>query len=119
MRNEITYKLTKKLLLQEGQKEIQWISTIYLNKEEYEVLNLLPGKIIKKNRYSFLDKSGLIIGIDEIDFGNQKLWIAEVEFEDEEEMKQFTFSLDYEREITNENGFAGHELANRFDQNYK
>ena len=108
------YKLTKKLPLKTEETEIQWVSTIYLSKAEYETFVILPGDIIEKKRFYYQVDSGEIIGIDEVLINGEYTWIAEVEFESLERMNQYRFPLEYLKEVTNDILYAGNELAKRY-----
>ena len=110
-----TYKLTKKLPLPLDEHMKQWVTTIYLSQSEYDVFMTLPGDLIKKKRFYAELPAGEMIGIDEIKMGKRVIWIAEVEFEDEEQMTTFTFPYEYEKEVTELKEYAGNELAKKID----
>lgn len=107
------YKLTKKLPLVSSRKDKQWISAIYLSKMEYDLFVGLPGHTIEKKRYYHPHETGDLMGIDEIICDKNTLWIAELEFTNEEKMKRYEFPFAYEKEITNEEGYSGYELSKR------
>lgn len=111
------FKLTKKLTLTPGQKDRHWISTIYLQEDEYLILFALPGNVIRKNRYRAESREEAVIAIDQIRISDQFLWIAEVEFPDRSQMGAFHLPFEYEKEVTNDPFFAGNELAKRQSPN--
>lgn len=113
--NEKTsYKLTKKIILEEANLGKQWISTIYLDKSEYELFLLLEGVSIKKKRYQYELASQERIGIDRIQFGEKLMWIAEIEFKEIEKYENYKLPIDYVEEITNNKFYSGYELALKY-----
>jgi hypothetical protein len=116
---KVIYKLTKKIILEETNYGKQWISTIYLDKIEYEFFQLLDGIKIEKKRYKYECSSQEIIGIDKIQLGEELMWIAEVEFEDLEKYENYKLPIDYEEEITNNKLYTGYELALKHEANKK
>jgi|GEM_PF-1764057 len=107
---EKVYKLTKKTTISPGREEI---TTIYLSPEEYQLLCKLPAVVVNKVRF-IATYADIIIGIDIYGNEEDELWLAEVEFETEKQMKTFALPMPYEVEITGNNGFSGFALANRF-----
>lgn len=107
----IQYKLTKMLELGQPDAPIHWISTIYLSQPEFAIFQKLPGVAYQKRRYYLDDESGNTIGVDEINLSQGTIWIAEVEFDNAEEMNGYQFPLEYDREISGEAAFSGYELA--------
>lgn len=104
------YKLTKKTFLSPGKERI---TTIYLSQEEYQLLNKLRAMIVSKIRF-ITTYNEIIIGID--CYGNEEdeLWVAEVEFETEEQMDAFVMPIPYQTEVTGKDEFSGFALATRF-----
>lgn len=113
----VQHKFTKKLPHISNGIMIQWVSTIYISQEEYEILMQLPGKLIRKKRYYYAPPSGEVLGIDEIELtkGKQKIWIAEVEFQSLKELP-YSLPLLHDREITGEERYLGNELANQYGE---
>ncbi len=109
------YKLTKKLPVHSQGLNIQWVSTIYISQEEYDIFLKLPGEIIEKRRYYYQAETPEIIGIDEIclNQGQSTIWIAEVELEERQE-SAYTLPLAYDREITNDKDYIGSVLAKHY-----
>lgn len=108
--DQFQYKLTKKLPLPAATAPLEWASTIYLSQDEYEVFSMLPGSTIKKRRYYTTLASGKALGIDEIALPNEIIWIAEVEFAENEPLA-VVLPFSGVREITNDKAYAGNELA--------
>ena len=104
------YKLTKKTSLSPGREKI---TTIYLSQEEYQLLNKLRAMVVSKIRF-IATYNEVIIGID--CYGNEEdeLFVAEVEFETEGQMKAFVMPIPYRTEITGKDEFSGLALASRF-----
>ncbi len=113
MDNEVQYKLTKKIDTSADIKHSHWISTIYLSQKEFKVLWKLAGNTYQKRRYYYPDKSGMIIGIDEIQLKDKLIWIAEAEFNSSADMDDFQCPIAFSREVTNDPEFSGYELAKR------
>jgi CYTH domain-containing protein len=105
-----TYKLTKKTSLSPGREEI---TTIYLSPEEYQLLNKLRAVVVSKVRF-LAAYDDITIGIDCYGTEEDELWVADVEFETEEQMKAFAMPVPYQMEITGKDEFSGLALANRF-----
>lgn len=108
--NDKTLKLTKKTGLSFGKEEI---TTIYLSTEEYKLLSKLPAVVASKTRW-LLPSNNLTIGIDYYKSDTDELWLAEVEFETDEQMNDFIMPIPYEKEITGDDQFSGFTLAMRF-----
>lgn len=115
---DVQYKFTKKLPHHSNGIKVQWVSTIYISREEYEILMQLPGKLIQKKRYYYTPPSGEVIGIDEIELAREKkkIWIAEVEFQELKEVS-YVLPLPHDREITGEERYLGNELAKQWSVN--
>lgn len=113
--NGTTYKLTKKVSLNTiGEQQI---TTIYLSREEYLLLNNFECVAVEKTRY-LIAAGHLIIGLDKYTNLSEELWIAEIEFNTQEEMNNFQMPLTYLREVTASAEFNGFELAKRFQKDY-
>lgn len=103
------YKLTKKTALPTaGSFEI---TTIYLEQTEHELLSQSAGTTVEKTRY-LKDLHPFTMGIDRYYRDGAETWLAEIEFETEEQMKMFALPMPYEVEITGNNEFSGFALAN-------
>jgi CYTH domain-containing protein len=110
---ETQYKLTQKNHEIPARSGVKKINTLYLSSTAYEKLCELPGFKIKKTRYILeIDKKR--IGIDLIQMGKEQIYIAEVEFEIESEMKDYSIPFTYIREITNDPEYNGFEIARKY-----
>ena len=107
---EKVYKLTKKTNLSPGREEL---TTIYLSREEYQSLSVLPAMVVSKVRF-ILTSDDNTIGIDTYGNEEDELSLEEVEFETEEQMNAFVLPMPYEVEVTGKEEFSGFALANRF-----
>lgn len=114
--NTTVYKLTKKLQLKAGHRASHWISTIYLDEGEYALFFALPGDFLEKTRYRIARRGGPPIAVDEIKIGKESLWMAEVEFNEAKTMEEYEFPFEFEREITDEEEFAGNAMAKKFNE---
>ncbi|MDW3652655.1 MAG: hypothetical protein R8P61_36595 [Bacteroidia bacterium] len=106
------WKLSKKLKLQSQSQ--QWVSTIYLSQREYDLFAQLPAFFLKKRRYYLKDIDSQHIGIDHIVLAEKELWLAEVEFSSEEKLRAYKLPLAFLREVSEETGYNGFELARIF-----
>jgi CYTH domain-containing protein len=111
--NGTTYKLTKKISLNTTGE--QQITTIYLSREEYLLLNSFKCVAVEKTRY-LMAAGPLVIGLDRYTNLSEELWIAEIEFATNVEMNNFQMPLTYLREVTSNPEFNGFELAKRFQK---
>ncbi|MBS1530857.1 MAG: hypothetical protein JSU01_11150 [Bacteroidetes bacterium] len=104
------YKLTKKSRILPGSAQI---TTIYLSLEEYQLLSKLRAVVVNKVRF-LMPHDDLTIAVDIYGTETDELWMAEVEFETNERMNNFSMPLPYQIEITGDDEFTGFALANRF-----
>ena len=111
--NGTTYKLTKKTPLNKTGE--QQITTIYLSREEYLLLNSFECIAVEKTRH-LVAAGPLVIGLDRYTNLSEELWIAEIEFATQVEMNNFQMPLTYIREVTTSPEFNGFELAKRFQK---
>jgi CYTH domain-containing protein len=80
------YKLTQKSSMAPGENEL---TTIYLTATEFSIFNFSEMVIVEKNRYIVASNSHKV-GIDEYGTGQQKIFIAEIEFSHKSAMESFT-----------------------------
>lgn len=113
--NETKYKLTKKEKLDPPKRGILKINTIYLTKAEFDKLNMFEGREIEKER-QILQIAGIRIGVDRIAMNEKTLFIAEIEFETETEMNNFSMPLKYKQEVTGIQKYSGYELAKEYSK---
>ena len=112
-KENIQYKLTKKIPIQTRESDQQWVSTIYLSEKEYEIFSFLPGHYLKKKRYYYPIGPNQNIGIDEIVLKDRTLWIAEIEAS-KEAIAAFEMPLPGALEITHDKSYFGNEIARLF-----
>lgn len=108
--NGTIYKLTQKTHSSKGQAPI---TTIYLQESEYKLLNIFDSVSVEKIRY-IRDYGNFVLGIDKYLKGNDEIWLAEVEFNSDEEMKNFRPPFSYLDEVTDDTNYNGFILAQRF-----
>lgn len=94
------YKLTQKVPAADGGPGL--IATIYLNVEEYTLLAALPAAVLKKTRHSVPP-----FGIDAYDGPLRGLFMAEVEFDDDAAMNEFSPPAWIVAEVTLDSRFTG------------
>jgi CYTH domain-containing protein len=99
------FKLTKKRPMAESGEFA--LTTIYLSEHEYELFDAMPGRRICKERYYF-DHAGENCAVDMFPDGRK---IVEVEFASGEALVSFNPPAFFGREVTNQPGFTGFELA--------
>jgi CYTH domain-containing protein len=109
------YKLTQKTSLTTPGEST--ITTIYLDKQAFAMLNIFDAVTVSKTRY-LLQLSQLVVGLDHYRTGTGELWLAEVEFPSREAMRDFDLPLPYVREVTGLPEYDGYALAKRFQQRY-
>ncbi len=111
----VKYKLTQKTEVNPAKEGIKSINTLYLTKPEYEKLMNLAGYKIEKKRYIIIRQEKRI-GVDEIELEGRKLYLAEIEYETEEEMKESLIPINYEMEVTSDRNYSGIALAKLFSK---
>jgi len=107
------YKLTQKSSVNAAGEAT--ITTIYLNRQEFELLNIFDAVTVSKTRY-LLHSGELVIGLDHYLTETDELWLAEVEFSSSEEMLGFELQLPHISEVTGQLEYNGYVLARRFQQ---
>jgi CYTH domain-containing protein len=107
------YKLTQKLPA-DAMGEAA-ITTIYLSKQEFELLNIFDAVTVSKTRH-VLQYGRLVIGLDHYLTSTDELCLAEVEFASTEEMASFELPLPHISEVTGQPEYDGYALARRFQQ---
>jgi len=91
------------------------ITTIYLSKHEFELLNIFDAVTVTKTRH-LLQSGELTIGLDHYFTKTDELWLAEVEFASAAQMPGFKLPLPCIREVTGQAEFDGYVLARRFQE---
>jgi CYTH domain-containing protein len=110
----VVCKLTKKSQSIGGKAQI---TTIYLTEAEYSLMNIFDAVLVEKIRYIKVHDN-FVIGIDKYSKGNDELWLAEVEFNTDEEMSSFTLPFDCLEEVTDDINYNGFALAEKFGMSY-
>jgi CYTH domain-containing protein len=108
--NKWTVKFTQKFAPDEGDLSRTIITNIYLNAQEAEVLSIFAANEIRKNRYR-LEYNGHIFAIDMFLGDLFGLVLAEVSFENDDELAGFAkppFAL---AEVSNNPMFSGGRLC--------
>jgi CYTH domain-containing protein len=98
------YKLTQKIPAAEGGPGL--LSTLYLNKQEFDFFSALPGATLQKTRYSIPP-----FGIDVFERSLAGLVLAECEFENQDMMTSFVPSIEILAEVTSDSRFNGGRLV--------
>jgi len=105
------YKLTQKADSSEGRAQI---TTIYLKEFEFKLLNIFDSVSVKKTRF-IKNYDDFVVGVDQYLKGSDEVWLAEVEFNSDEEMKSFIPPFNYLNEVTDNADYNGYHLALRFE----
>jgi CYTH domain-containing protein len=108
--NKWTVKFTQKFAPDESDLSRTIITNLYLNAQEAEMLSVFEANEIRKNRYKF-EYEGNLIAVDMFLGDLFGLVLAEVSFENDEQMKNFVqppFAL---AEVTNNPLFSGGQLS--------
>lgn len=103
----IVFKLSQKIPALEAGAQQGFLTTTYLNEEEFRVLAKLPGKRLKKTRYSFPP-----FGVDVFEEALAGLVLAEAEFESPEEADSLALPPFILHEVSEDIRFTGGQLAN-------
>lgn len=108
--NKWVVKFTQKFAPEETDLSHTIITNLYLNAQEAEVLSVFEANEIRKNRYKF-DYEGHTLGIDMFLGDLFGLVLAEVNFEDDEQMSNFEMPGFALAEVTNNPLFTGGRLS--------
>lgn len=103
-------KLTQKFVPENSTLAINNITNLYLNEIETALLNQLPGFVLRKKRYK-LKHDNYNFSVDEFEGNHLGLIIAEIEFETEEQMNNFSNPFIELKEVTLEYQYSGGSLA--------
>jgi len=110
LQNKWTVKFTQKRVVNSSDLSRTLITNTYLNAQEAEILSVFEANEIRKNRYRF-EFEGRKFGIDMFLGDLFGLVLAEVSFDDDEELESFPkppFAL---FEVTNNELFTGGKLC--------
>jgi len=108
--NEIIYKLTQKYRSETQNAYETTITNLYLTEEEYNHLESIEGKVIKKKRYPYSVQNHNF-SIDVFEGRHQGLILAEMEFERQSELGEFALPLFALKEVTDDPFFTGGNLV--------
>lgn len=108
---ERTWKLTQKFAPKPSDLSRTIITNIYLSQQEYEVFSVFEGNEIRKNRYPY-EHAGHALAIDVFLGPLWGLILAEISFETDEEMDDYTMPPFAFMEVTNDEMFTGASLVN-------
>ena len=109
-RREWTWKLTQKFAPDPSDFSRTLITNIYLSQYEYEMLAVFEGNELRKNRYPF-EHEGRAYSVDVFLGDLRGLFLAETEFETDEEMRAFAPPSFAALEVTNDETFTGARLV--------
>ena len=88
------------------------LTSIYLSENEYALLATLPGKLLRKTRYSVATAQGAV-SVDRFEGGLDGLVLAEVEFDSEAAMQAYAAPSFCRREVTDDVRYTGGILVER------
>ena len=100
------FKLTQKLPIVANGPQQVLITTIYVTQHEFRLLSQLPGKMLRKARYSIPP-----LGIDVFEGALEGLRLAEAEFDSAEQAHAFVPPPFIRNEVTGDVRFTGGQLA--------
>jgi CYTH domain-containing protein len=86
------------------------ITTLYLNRAEYEVLSVFEGNELRKNRYYFRHE-GRLCSVNVYLGDLRGLVLAEIDFDDDAEMDAFPLPSFAHLDVTREELFTGARLV--------
>jgi CYTH domain-containing protein len=116
--NTNIYKLTQKYRSETQNAYETTITNLYLTEEEYNHLEFLDGKIIKKKRYPYSAQNHNF-SIDVFEGRHQGLILAEMEFEGQSELGEFALPLFALKEVTDDPFFTGGNLVTMTDEEFR
>jgi len=116
--NENLYKLTQKYRSETQNAYETTITNLYLTAEEFNYLEALEARIIKKKRYPY-EVQNRHFSIDIFAGRHQGLILAEMEFEKESESGEFPLPLFALKEVTDDPFFTGGHLVIVTDEEFK
>jgi adenylate cyclase len=110
LKREWTWKLTQKFAPDDADLSRTYITNIYLSQYEYEVLSVFEGNELRKNRYPY-EHDGRKVSVDVFLGALYGLLLLEIEFDSDEEMRDFTPPDFAAREVTDDPLFTGGKLV--------
>ena len=106
------YKLSQKVRVDADEPERVKITNTYLSANEFDLLCILPSRVITKNRWT-VTSGGLDYAVDEFMRRHEGLVLAERELGDDE--RRLVVPEFAEMEVTHDNEYSGGWLANATD----
>lgn len=105
-RGSAVFKLTQKIPSAGSGARQGFITTIYLNEDEFRIFANVPAKQLKKTRYSVPP-----FGIDVFEDSLAGLVLAEAEFDSDAEAAALIVPSSFVREVSTDSRFTGARLA--------
>jgi CYTH domain-containing protein len=116
--DETIYKLTQKYRSETQNAYETTITNLYLTEEEYNYLESLEGKILKKTRYPYSVQNHNF-SIDVFEGRHHGLILAEMEFEGTSDLGEFALPLFALKEVTDDPFFTGGNLVTMTDEEFR
>jgi CYTH domain-containing protein len=116
--NENVYKLTQKYRSENQNAAETTITNLYLTEEEYNHLESLEGKMIRKKRYPYSVQNHNF-SIDVFEGRHQGLILAEMEFEGHSELSEFALPVFALQDVTDDPFFTGGNLVTMTDEEFR
>ena len=113
--NDDIYKLTQKYRSETQSADETTITNLYLTREEYNHLESLDGKMIKKKRFPYSVQNHNF-SIDVFEGRHQGLILAEMEFDGQSDLSEFTIPLFALQDVTDDPFFTGGNLVTMTDE---
>jgi CYTH domain-containing protein len=117
-RNEDVYKLTQKYRTEAQNAYETTITNIYLTEAEYNLLEALEAKILKKKRYPYTIQN-YSLSIDVFEGRHQGLILAEMELVNKGEADALVLPSFVLRDVTDDPFFTGGNLIAMTDEEFK
>jgi CYTH domain-containing protein len=115
---ENIYKLTQKYRSETQNAYETTITTVYLTEAEYNHLEALDAKILKKRRYPYIVQNHSF-SIDVFEGRHQGLILAEMELESKAEADEFVLPSFVRKDVTNDPFFTGGNLVTMTDEEFR
>ena len=116
--DDTIYKLTQKYRSETQNASETTITNVYLTEAEYNFLQPLEAKIIKKRRYPYSVQNHNF-SIDVFEGRHQGLILAEMEFEKASELDELVLPLFAFKDVTDDPFFSGGNLAMVRDEEFR
>lgn len=116
--DQTIYKLTQKYRSETQNTHETTITNLYLTKAEYNYLEPLEAKIIKKKRYPYKAQNHNF-SIDVFEGRHQGLILAEIEFEKQAGLDEFALPIFALEDVTDDPFFTGGNLALMTDEAFR